>query len=473
MDPFSNRMVLIHSRFVRLSFVLVLVLFAKPADAVFSRGGGLGDGARAMGMGGAFVSVADDPSAAYWNPAGLVTLNGIEIGTMYGSLFNDKTRNTYFSVHYPTSDDIHIAVSVSNLFFTELTGPHEDDYSASIAIPLLRDHSLSAGLNVHYLYADLKTDGGTVRGMGADLGFLYRKFMNHRREFRVGLCITDLSTSVRFKVGNEQPVPRVISPGISFAFNRDTLFAMDFSYTDRGNFSSDKRMLLRGGLEHWLFDHRVGFRTGYIGYSTLPGMFSLGTSYRGNRWSLDYAFMNHPKQLGNSHRVSAGWKFGRGGELEDSRIRPYHLGSLVGDSRIQLTWNAPEGVEVDGYWVYFKMENDQDYQRAQQGLLKSQQCILRGAQNGSWYKVYVTAIIGGKESPRSGEISVTPRPMSLEAKHFYDLGVRQLDENKLSASLYATRKAEELDPNNYEIKELLRKLVDASKKGLVGPGKKP
>ena len=30
-------------------------------------------GARALGMGGAFVAVADDPSATYWNPAGLAT----------------------------------------------------------------------------------------------------------------------------------------------------------------------------------------------------------------------------------------------------------------------------------------------------------------------------------------------------------------------------------------------------------------
>ena len=34
----------------------------------------LGVGARAMGMGGAFVSIADDGSAFYWNPAGVSQL---------------------------------------------------------------------------------------------------------------------------------------------------------------------------------------------------------------------------------------------------------------------------------------------------------------------------------------------------------------------------------------------------------------
>lgn len=42
-------------------------------------------GARAMGMGGAFVAVADDATAIYWNPAGLTQQEnaGLEIATFY------------------------------------------------------------------------------------------------------------------------------------------------------------------------------------------------------------------------------------------------------------------------------------------------------------------------------------------------------------------------------------------------------
>ena len=35
-----------------------------------------GLGARAAGMGGAFSALADDPAAAYWNPAGLIRSQG-------------------------------------------------------------------------------------------------------------------------------------------------------------------------------------------------------------------------------------------------------------------------------------------------------------------------------------------------------------------------------------------------------------
>ena len=40
---------------------------------------GMGIGARAMGMSGAFTAVADDASAVFWNPAGLAQLTGNQI----------------------------------------------------------------------------------------------------------------------------------------------------------------------------------------------------------------------------------------------------------------------------------------------------------------------------------------------------------------------------------------------------------
>jgi hypothetical protein len=39
----------------------------------------IAQGARALGMGGAFVAIADDPSAMYWNPSGIADLPGIQV----------------------------------------------------------------------------------------------------------------------------------------------------------------------------------------------------------------------------------------------------------------------------------------------------------------------------------------------------------------------------------------------------------
>ena len=45
----------------------------------------MGVGARALGMGGAFTAIADDATAAYWNPAGLVKIEHIEATFMYAA----------------------------------------------------------------------------------------------------------------------------------------------------------------------------------------------------------------------------------------------------------------------------------------------------------------------------------------------------------------------------------------------------
>jgi len=46
-----------------------------------------GIGARAYGMGGAFVSLADDLSTTVWNPAGLAQMEGVSVGGMYTDKF--------------------------------------------------------------------------------------------------------------------------------------------------------------------------------------------------------------------------------------------------------------------------------------------------------------------------------------------------------------------------------------------------
>ena len=49
----------------------VLLLIARPASVDAQTFGDIGT--RAEGMGSAFVAVADDASAVYWNPAGIAT----------------------------------------------------------------------------------------------------------------------------------------------------------------------------------------------------------------------------------------------------------------------------------------------------------------------------------------------------------------------------------------------------------------
>ena len=58
----------------------------------------LGSGARALGMGSAFIAVADDATAASWNPAGLVQLETPEISIVGSSLWR---RESHASATFP------------------------------------------------------------------------------------------------------------------------------------------------------------------------------------------------------------------------------------------------------------------------------------------------------------------------------------------------------------------------------------
>src|SRR4051812_383432 len=60
----------------------------------------LGAGPRAVAMGEAFVGVADDSYASYWNPAGLGLVNRTQVAFMYNRSFAD-TAQTHFNAAVP------------------------------------------------------------------------------------------------------------------------------------------------------------------------------------------------------------------------------------------------------------------------------------------------------------------------------------------------------------------------------------
>jgi hypothetical protein len=452
-----------------LSFFLVLTT-VSPAFANFFRGGNLGVGARAMGMSGAFSALADDPSAAYWNPAGLALLDRPEILGMLGSYFNDKNRNVYFSFQYPLPNDIHLAISTNNLFYSDVAGAREDQYTGSIAIPLnvLTDKRLLVGANFRYLLAELGPGNGTAQGAGVDLGILFRQPFKDSTEFRAALVLTDISTALRYdSTGVEQSVPPVLTSGLAYKFDPFTSISADLPWTISDDpLLNGQNLRVRVGAEHWFFDGKLGVRAGFTSFLTLPGDFSAGASYRASTWSLDYAYMNHSENLGNSHRLSGSYWFDSetAGKPEP---RPYMVQSLVGDEKIYLKWEIPEGSQADGYLVYIRSDEEKDFQRAKQQLLQTKYCLLRGAKNGLRYHVFIRSVVDGKEKYSCSEWVASPRLMSENAKPFYENGMKYFGENKLTQALYSARKAEELDPNNYDIKNLIRKLETSHHEGLV------
>ncbi|PKV76373.1 putative type IX sorting system protein PorV2 [Pontibacter ramchanderi] len=76
----------------------------------------IGVGARALGMGNVQVAIADDATAGFWNPAGLVQLqNKYNIALMHSELFAGIAKNDFGSFAMPIDSSSALAVSVIRL----------------------------------------------------------------------------------------------------------------------------------------------------------------------------------------------------------------------------------------------------------------------------------------------------------------------------------------------------------------------
>lgn len=100
----------------RLWLLLALVL-AVPASAQSVTGKygadflASGVGARALGMGGAYVAHANDVTAGYWNVAGLNGLRSGEAAYMHAERFDGAVAFDYAAVAYPLSPRSTVAVT--------------------------------------------------------------------------------------------------------------------------------------------------------------------------------------------------------------------------------------------------------------------------------------------------------------------------------------------------------------------------
>ena len=133
----------VKSRRTRLVPLLSLCLLAGGIHAaeaieISSSFNPVGSGARATGMGGAFISVADDATAASWNPAGLVQLERPEVSLVYSYFNRDQS--------YDSSTHPEVRSNDSSV------DAHAINY-ASVAYPFqLLDRNMIVSVNYQRLY---------------------------------------------------------------------------------------------------------------------------------------------------------------------------------------------------------------------------------------------------------------------------------------------------------------------------------
>ena len=150
---------------VLLLFILLLSANTLHAATLFQQVGissspnPVGSGARAVGMAGAFIAIADDATAASWNPAGLIQLESPEVSMVgaylqrrdeFSSTTHPEAENTgeiddlnlnYFSATYPfrlSQRNMVASLNYQRLYEFKQSFDYTFDYS-SLGVDLLQD----------------------------------------------------------------------------------------------------------------------------------------------------------------------------------------------------------------------------------------------------------------------------------------------------------------------------------------------
>ncbi len=295
--------------------VLVLLSVSMPSRAADPGTTGanilnFGVGARAIAMGEAYTSLADDVSSLYWNPAGIALLNQSEASFMYNQSLKDLTYN-HAAVGMPLENG-GLGASLSYLNFGSINGfdsqgnptGNVNAYSgvATFGGALLGD-TWSLGANVKGVQtalADMKVDG-----VAFDFGgnVIYPKEVLGGSTLRLAAAVRNLGPGMTF-LQQTDPFPTEWRIGISALqmLNRKLTLSMDYGKR------RDEDGSVYGGAEYWPCPY-VALRTGYAGSHAEGSGLRAGIGLRFKSISFDYAYSNYG-DLGLTSRYELSYRFG-------------------------------------------------------------------------------------------------------------------------------------------------------------------
>ncbi|MBN2105603.1 PorV/PorQ family protein [bacterium] len=325
-------------------------------------------GAQAVSMGGAYVSIAEDATAMYWNPSGIARANQLEALFQHTKWIADVSVN-YLGLVIPVRNIGSFGVNINSLTMDDMerttvdrpdgTGEMFSAGSSALGICFARNLTdrFSIGFNVKYITE--KIYDNSAHGVAFDVGTLFDTPFSG---LKIGMSITNYGPKMRMKgqdlltqvdidpkiAGNNENInadlrtdafdlPLMFRVGVSMDVlkglaNSNLILAVDalhpnnsveslnigieytlnnmiffrLGHSNLGRYNDEKRILLPDGYEKIKIDKKFGVAEGYEGGLSLGGgiKYNLGSS----SMVFDYAFKDFGI-LNNVQIFTLGLKF--------------------------------------------------------------------------------------------------------------------------------------------------------------------
>jgi len=334
----------LNKNWAKLLLLFSLFIFSPECDRyIYASFLDVGVSPRQMGMGEAFIGLADDVSAVHYNPAGLAQLKSPQLSANWTALYPglDYLNNNgigFLGYAHPTTKYGIFGGSWNQLYIAELYKENSFNISYSFPlsfIPYLKEkipdlsEQILIGTNLKILSLsygkpawgiktpeydwfegledDVFKNGTTATGVGIDLGIIY----HYSPSLSLGLMLKNLNQpDIHLK--NENIIPLSIGAGVCYRIPEWQMFEdikilCDFNYSN-----NDYQFNI--GIEGLILNRQLAIRSGtQLGMRNLAN-FSCGTSYliplKGVNFDLgiDYAFrlsLNEFDSRFGSHRIGA------------------------------------------------------------------------------------------------------------------------------------------------------------------------
>ena len=179
----------------------------------------VGSGARALGMGGAFISIADDATAASWNPGGLIQLEKPELSMVYA--YTGRQDKLHFENHPEASENFRIDYSSLNYL--------------SAAYPFrFKNMNMIVSLTHQHLY-NFQQDFSYFMEIEDAAGLINRTYFQDG-----GLYATGISYAIQ--------ISPALSAGLTLNFWGDTL--MDSGWNQKDITTSNNELIPGFPIQH-------------------------------------------------------------------------------------------------------------------------------------------------------------------------------------------------------------------------------